>query len=465
MRRTKLVCTLGPASVERVRDLVEAGMNIARINFSHGTDAEHARAFEAVRRAADEAERAVGILADLSGPKVRLGELEGGQVDLEAGARFVLRAAGGPGDASGAPCDHPGLARDLRPGDRVLLADGAAELRVVDCGGDVVTEVVRGGTIRSRAGLNVPSERLSLPAVSEKDRADLARAVELGADFVAQSFVRRAEDVRELRHLIGDRPVQVMAKVETRAAVDDADEILKEADAVMLARGDLGVEMSFEEIPIVQKNLVRQAISLGVPVVVATQMLESMTAAPRPTRAEASDVANAVLDGADAILLSAETAIGHYPIEAARAAARIAEAAEREGTGFFVDRRQRSTESEAQAIAQAAWTLAQGREVEAIVCFTRTGRMASLLSMVRPRLPVLAFSPDPRVVRLLTIRHAVIPFLLTGPYEETDAMIASMDRQIRASRLLPDGCLVSMVASTPVGEGHTNLLKLHRVGS
>ena len=332
--RTQLVCTIGPASVGRAGELAEAGMEIARLNFSHGSPRDHERVVAAVREAKTADGAAVALMTDLPGPKVRLGPLAGGSAQLVAGQTFVLRPAHSPADASGAGTNHPGIATDLRPGDTVLLADGAAELRVVRSDADVVTEVVRGGTVRSGAGVNVPSERLSLPALSDRDRAFVEGSLSFGAQFVAQSFVRRADDVKQLRALLGGSPARIVAKIETRAAIDDIQEILRVSDAIMVARGDLGVEIPFEEVPIVQKDLMRAASDAGVMAIVATQMLESMVDAPRPTRAEASDVANAVLDGADAVLLSAETAIGAYPVEAARAAVRICRYAEEHGDRY-----------------------------------------------------------------------------------------------------------------------------------
>ncbi|MGH2720751.1 MAG: pyruvate kinase [Actinomycetota bacterium] len=331
-RTTKLICTIGPASAGCVGDLVRAGMDIARVNFSHGTDNERRAMFASIRAAADEAGREVGILADLSGPKVRLREVPGDRMELAEGSRLTLGEPDGAGEGDGGPCiatGHPGLAHDVRPGDTVFLADGAVELRVLHCDGAVVTEVVRGGTVRSRAGVNVPSSRLSLPAVTTRDEADLARAVELGCDLVAQSFVRRADDVRRLRQCIGDLTPRIVAKIETRGALEEFDGILANADGVILARGDLGVELPFELVPLIQKDLIGRARRAGVPGVVATQLLLSMCSSPRPTRAEANDVANAVFDGADGVLLSDETAVGRHPVGAAEAAVRILETADR----------------------------------------------------------------------------------------------------------------------------------------
>lgn len=442
-------------------------MDVARINLTHQRDEEDRdRLVAAVRDAAAEAGRAVGILTDLSGPKVRLGELDGGAVTLEAGAAFALRAEGGPGDAAGVPISYPELGADLEPGDRVFLADGAVELRVVEARDEeVVTEVVRAGTIRSRAGVNVPAERLRLPAITEQDERDLQWIRRTEVDLVAQSFVRRAEEVRVLSDLLREDPAIVMAKIETGPAVEDIDRILEAADAVMIARGDLGVELPRERIPVVQKHLVDRANRAGVPAVVATEMLESMKASPRPTRAEAGDVAGAALDGAAAVLLSAETAIGEYPVEAARTAATILRVAETEGQRFMtatVEETRQGTETS--AIAHAAAAAVGECGAGAVACFTRTGLTGRLLAGVRLRVPVYAFSHDERVVRRLTIFRGVRP-MRSDPPEDTDAMIAMMDRRLREEGVVRDGALVIMVASSPVGEGHTNLLKVHRVGS
>ena len=333
-RRTKIVATIGPASVGRVDELVAAGMDVARINFSHGTPAEHEIAAWAVRDAAVRAGRPVAVLVDLAGPKVRLGRLPPGGAALVTGATFTLRRGTETGDARGAATNHDGLARDMQPGDRISLADGAVELRVTATRDEVECEVVTGGVLRSHAGVNVPAERLSLPAITDRDRRDLARARTLGADYVAQSFVRQASDVDALRAALGEPAIPIIAKIETGAAVEAAADILQAADAVMLARGDLGVDVDLERVPLIQKRITRQAVAMGVPAIIATHMLESMIEEPRPTRAEVSDIANAVLDDADAVMLSAETAIGRHPVAAVRTAARIAAQTESDGAEF-----------------------------------------------------------------------------------------------------------------------------------
>ena len=461
-RRTKLVCTIGPASIDRVDELVAAGMDVARVNFSHGTPERHARSAERVRAAAIAAERSVAVLADLSGPKIRLGDLDEEEAELVPGEPFDLHPEPWPhGGPAAAHVDHP-LAAELRPGDRILLADGAAELRVSSTDEVVHTEVVRGGTIRSRAGVSVPAERLRGPSLTARDRADATRAAAIGADLVAQSFVRRAADVAELRSILGDGGLPIVAKIETRPAIDDFDAICEAADAVMIARGDLGVELPYEEVPILQKQLVRRALDRGVPVIVATQMLESMIGAPRPTRAEASDVANAIFDGADAIMLSGETAIGEFPILAAEAAVRIACLCEERGGEFLPAGTSTRSGSDAGALAYAAAAIAATEpDVAAIACYTRTGETARRIAAHRPRVPILAFSPDPAVVRRLALVHGVQPRTCVPPSERTERL-GLMAWLLGEDASLPPGAAVVLVASTTTPGPGPNLLELHR---
>jgi pyruvate kinase len=459
LRRTKLVCTIGPASVERTDELVAAGMDVARVNFSHGEPEEHAHAVELVRRAAGAAGRALAVMTDLSGPKIRLGALEGGELELRTGATLEI-------GADRVETTYPGLAGDLEPNDRILLADGAAELRVVEADGAVVrAEVVRGGTVRSGAGVNVPSERLSTPSLTDRDRADVPRARDLGADYVAQSFVRRASDVEQLRSLLGPDGPRIVAKIETRPAVDDFDAICRAADAVMIARGDLGVELPYEEVPILQKQLVRHALDAGVPAIVATQMLESMTAAPRPTRAEASDVANAIFDGADAIMLSAETAIGAYPVLAAEAAVRIAHLCEERGARLLPEGSPAESMTDADAVAYAAVALARtDADVAAIACYTRSGRSARILSSLRPRVPIVAFSPNPAVVTALALVHGVRPEPCALVSEGGAAERLDLVPLVRERVPLPSGAAVVLVASTAGPGSGPNWLEIEHLG-
>lgn len=466
-RRTKLVCTLGPATAtpDGVRALAEAGTDVFRVNVSHGDRAQHAELVRLIRDTAGRLGRELAAMVDLPGPKIRLGALSEEPLRLEAGSRFVLRPGGDAGDADGAPTTYGGLAGDVRRGDRVLLSDGAVELTVsrID-GADVVTEVVRAGRIRSGAGVNVPAERLSLPAITDRDREALRWALDDGVDLVAQSFVRGGPDVVGLRALMGGRAVPIVAKIETRPAVDSIDEVLRHADAVMVARGDLGVELPIEEIPVLQKELIGAARAGGKPAIVATQMLESMVHAPRPTRAEATDVANAVLDGADAIMLSGETAIGEFPVEAARTAARIAEVAEEHVGGLRSTSAPCEHTDEASAVAHAAAQIARDDPaVVAIACFTASGRTAALLSSERPTVPIYAFASEPGIRRVLALRWGVRVFPAHLP-ADTDEMIALMDDGLRAADVAAHGQSVVMAASSPAGVAATNMLKVHHIG-
>ena len=468
--RTKLVCTIGPASAERVRELVEAGMDVARINFSHGTPDQHKHAVDAVRSAAHAARRSVAVMVDLPGAKIRLGEIGGGRAELEVGRPFVLRQAAGEGSAEGASVSTAGLSAAVRAGDRVLLADGAVELRVTaGVGGDIHTEVVRGGGVRSGSGVNIPTERLTGPRLTDADREAIPRALQLKADLIAQSFVASGQDVRDLRALLGDGPAApaVVAKIETRAAVDDFDDILDASDGVMVARGDLGVDLPFEDIPLIQKMLLRRARDQGRCAIVATQMLESMTNAARPTRAEASDVANAVLDGTDAVMLSAETAIGDFPVEAARAAISICSATERDVAGTLSVPYARLPDTPAEAVVHAAVELSlRYPPASAIWCFTRSGRTAEMLSSLRPRLPIVAFTTSPQVARRLAVRSGLMPVVL--PVARTgEPLVNRMESAARSQgvmRLAADGEQATVLLMTTSDQPRgINRLELHEV--
>jgi pyruvate kinase len=356
------------------------------------------------------------------------------------------------------------FASDVHAGDRVLLADGAAELRVESIdGGEVQARVVRGGTVRSRAGVSIPSERLSTSGLTAKDRADVPRAVGFGVDYIALSFVREARDVLELRDLLGPDGPPIVAKIETRSAIDRFDEILGVVDAVMVARGDMGVELPYEEVPIIQKQLVRRALDRGIPTIVATQMLESMLTSPRPTRAEASDVANAVFDGADAIMLSGETAIGAWPVLAAEAAARIARLSDEGGDRHHARGAPPPVETDAGALAYAAVALASADPgVAGIACYTRTGRTARLLSSLRPGVPIFAFSPDPVVVRRLALVHGVLARDCVPP-GDVAARLGLMAWLLGESSFVPPGAAVVLVASTAQAGSGPNLLEVHRI--
>ena len=434
-RRTKLVATIGPASVGLVGELVAAGLDVARINLSHGSAEEHHRSADAVRAAAIAAGRTVAILVDLPGPKLRLGELGPGPIELTPGAVFTLTGPSGQATPSALPLGDAAVLRRLQRGDRILLADGAVELRVV--GDDDITttvEVVRGGTVRTRQGVSVPAERLAADVLGAADESHIGHLLELRPDFVGQSFVRSADDVQKLRSRLPP-DVRIVAKIETRPAVEDIADILEVADAIMVARGDLGVELPFEQVPMVQKQLVRAALAAGRPSIVATQMLESMIDASAPTRAEASDVANAVLDGADAVMLSGETAVGRWPVEALQAAASISAVADDydlptrppDVTAAF------EHHPDARAVAQAAVALADADEdVVGVACFTRSGRTARLLSALRPRVPVVAFTPQAAIARALTLHRGIRPVVLDVDAADPGAVSVAVNAALAA---------------------------------
>jgi pyruvate kinase len=451
--RTKLVCTIGPASYDHLPELIGAGMSVARVNFSHGTREDHTNAVHAVRAAAHQARRSVAVMVDLPGSKIRLAEAPDGEHTLIAGDTFELKT------------DRPTLHEEIQVGDRVLLADGAAELRVTSIDDDAVTtEVVRGGVIRSKSGVNVPSERLIGPAVTDADREGVALALELRVDLIAQSFVRTADDVQTLRALLPPEGPLLVAKIETRAAVDAFDEIAAIADGVMIARGDLGVDLPFADVPLVQKDLLRRATAADKFTIVATQMLESMTHAPRPTRAEASDVANAVLDGADAVMLSAETAIGEFPVEAAQAMTDICLATERGMPRFAHETADEDTTDPAVSICRSAVALANdGASARAIWCFTRTGRTAEMLAAARPRVPVVAFTVNSVIARRLAVRGAIVPIVLPQPHPG-QPLVDRMAVAARLQRLTSaDRKSTVLFVTTSAQPGGVNRLELAEV--
>jgi len=445
--------------------MIEAGVDLVRLNFSHGTQDTHARAVEMVREAERAVGRTVAILQDLAGPKVRIGPLPRGAIELREGQALTI-AAGGASDAEGAvPATYAGLARDVRRGDRILLDDGTLELVVEEAGaGRVRTRVVRGGLLREHKGLNVPGVTLRVPAMTEKDLADLAFGIRLGVDYVALSFVQRPQDVllgrRAMRRLGARLPI--VAKLEKAGAIASLDGILRAADAVMVARGDLGVELPAEQVPVLQKSIIRQANRAGIPVITATQMLESMVDRPRPTRAETSDVANAILDGTDAVMLSEETAVGKYPVEAVATMDRIARVVEATTPAIFTPQAG-SRRGTAISVARAAAALAEELAVRAIVVITRSGRTAQLLSKQRARAPLIAFTEAAATARRLQLWWGVRGYA-TRFLDDTDAMIAHLERELIRRRLAGRGETIVLVGSAPlVVRGRTNFLKVHRI--
>jgi pyruvate kinase len=453
MRRAKIVCTIGPASraPETIDRLVADGMDVARLNFSHGTHQQHAAALDAVRNSAARRGRAVAVLQDLAGAKIRCGEIAGGSVPLESGATVTLTPRAVLGSAREIPVNDPDLSARVRPGDPVLLADGELELSVVESrGADLVCRVVVGGVLSSHKGLNLPSRSIDAPSLTEKDREDLAFGLALGVDYVALSFVRSARNVLEARHFAKERGASVpwIAKIEKHEALDGIDGILEAADGIMVARGDLGVETPLEHVPALQKLLIAKANRAGKPVITATQMLRSMVENPRPTRAEVSDVANAILDGTDAVMLSEETATGRYPVEAARMLARIAEDAERapRSSSPALDADQRVGLPD--AIADAACRLAEDIGAAAIIASTHSGTTPRLVARFRPRRPILAPTAVEDTYRRLALVWGVVPLKISEPASE--GSLAEALARARDSGFLRAGDSV-VIAGRPPG--------------
>jgi pyruvate kinase len=468
-RRAKIVCTLGPVSSdpEIIDRLVQAGMDMARLNFSHGTPEEHARRLAAVRRASGHHQKPVAVLADLQGPKIRTGTLEGGRpVLLKAGQRFVITTRSVPGTASYVSTTFQQLPRAVARGGRVLLSDGEIELRVRDVRGrDVVCEVETGGQLAEHQGINLPGAKLHVPSLTPKDRKDLAFALGLGVNYVALSFVRTAADVRAAKSAIAraGKDTPVIAKLEKPEAIENLDAILEASDGVMVARGDLGVEMNPEKVPVVQKRIIARARDFRIPVITATQMLDSMKENPRPTRAEASDVANAIFDGSDALMLSGETAVGHYPLESVAMMGRIIREAEASITTQLLPER-RGEMGVNEAIAEAICHAAEELRMRVIAVFTESGSSARLVSKYRPRVPIIAFSPNQETRRRLSLLWGVLPRSISG-VRDIDELCEIAELRLREEKLVRPGEVIGIIAGTPLGvRGTTNFLRLQVVG-
>ncbi|WP_328722272.1 pyruvate kinase [Streptomyces sp. NBC_00247] len=472
MRRAKIVCTLGPAtdSYDQIKALVEAGMDVARFNLSHGSHAEHEERYHHVRKAAEETGRSVGILADLQGPKIRLGRFREGPVLLERGDTFTITVEPlADGDKNICGTTYDGLAADVAPGERILVDDGRVALQVVSVDGPRVrTTVLEGGVVSDHKGLNLPGVAVSVPALSEKDIDDLRWALRIGADVIALSFVRSGKDIVDVHRVMTEegRRLPVIAKVEKPQAVDNIEDIVAAFDGIMVARGDLGVEMPLEQVPIVQKRAVKLAKRNAKPVIVATQMLDSMIDNSRPTRAEASDVANAIIDGTDAVMLSGETSVGKHPIETVRTMSRIVEAAEEDllavGLPPLTDRSKPRTQGG--AVARAAAEMGDFLGAKFLVAFTQSGDTAKRLSRYRSPIPLLAFTPDASTRAQLTLTWGVETFL--GPHvESTDAMVAQVDEELLRIGRCEKGDVIVITAGSPPGvAGFTNLVRVHHVG-
>jgi pyruvate kinase len=471
MARTKIVCTIGPASrsPQILRGLILAGMNVARLNFSHGTHAEHLAALREIRRLSRALNRPVAVLQDLSGPKIRVGEVAGGVVTLRPGARFTLTSRRVAGDDKEVSVSYPRLPAEVRPGDPLLLSDGALELVVVRrTVHDIVCRVITGGPLGSHKGINLPSRSLKVPSLTAKDRKDLAFGIRHGVDYVALSFVRSPGDILEARRFIESRgaSIPIVAKIEKHEALERIDEIVSVADAVMVARGDLGVETPLENVPQIQKMLIRKSNQSGKPVITATQMLRSMVDSPRPTRAEVTDVANAVFDGTDAVMLSEETAVGGYPVEAVRTMVKVAEDAE---AAFPYEAWTRKWSAEkpvrtmADAVALSACTLAESIRAACLITFTSSGSTARLVSRYRPACCIAAPTPRSRTYRRLALVWGVVP-ILSRRLGTADGMIRQARRSVLAARIARKGQNVVITAGVPLGvEGTTNLIKAEKL--
>ena len=473
MRKTKIVATLGPATdgPDVLLGMVKAGLDVARFNFSHSNHEDQKRRIELLRSICKETNSTVAFLADTKGPEIRLETFEGGKVELIAGSTFTLSADSIIGDSTRASINYNKLADEVSTGTRILLDDGLIELTVESISGmNITTRVVNGGFISDRKSVNVPSVSLNLPYVCAKDRSDLRFIVENGFDIIAASFVRNADDIKQMRdelHRVdSENNIKIIAKIENADGVHNVDSILSACDGLMVARGDLGVELEYEELPIIQKDLIKRSLHQGKPVITATQMLESMISNPRPTRAETSDVANAIYDGTSALMLSGETAVGNFPVESLAAMAKIAERIEKSidyykrfQSGFYA-----SEASVTNAISHATVTTAHDLHAAAILTVTLSGSTAQSVSKYRPTCPIITCTPNPVVQRQLNLNWGVVPLLTSEDTDTTELFNHAVEAAVEAGHL-KEGELVVLTAGVPVGySGTTNLLKVHVVG-
>ena len=467
MFKTKIVCTIGPASSspDTIRELIRSGMSMARLNFSHGSHAGHAEKIRLIRDIAADLNQPVAILQDLCGPKIRVGKIPDPGIQLEPGETFILTSDNIEGDSGRVSVSYGGLPADVKIGDRLLLADGMMELNVEHSAGpDITTRVITGGRLTSHKGVNLPTGSMQIEALTAKDREDLAFGLAHDVDYVALSFVRAVEDIQEIKALIREQGHQtpVIAKIEKHEALDHIDDLVDAADAIMVARGDLGVEIPLENVPNVQKMIISKANRRGRPVIIATQMLRSMVDAPRPTRAEAADVANGVLDGADAVMLSEETAVGRYPVEAVQYMANIARAAEKRFPYQRYLKRIKDLDI-SQSVAAAACSLADNLNAAAIVATTRSGSTARHVARFRPRGRLIALSPSEKTVSQLALCWGCIPCHL-GLTDDTDELIENAAASALATGHVQPGDLVVITGGRPMyAAGTTNMLWVKRL--
>jgi pyruvate kinase len=470
MRRTKIICTIGPASqsAETIREMIRAGMNVARLNFSHGTYAEHRTRINTLRSVAAQLGHPLGILLDTKGPEIRIGSFSGGAIQLQEDNIFTLTTSPVEGDGRRVYVNYPELHKEIKPGATVLLDDGLLQLEVVTVVGDEIKcRVVHGGTLRNGKKVNLPDTRVSLPAFSEQDQQDLIFGIRQGIDYIAASFIRNAAGVLAIKRFLEEEgaAIPVIAKIENLEGVENIDSILKVADGLMVARGDLGVEIPAEDVPILQKQIIKKCNQAGKLVITATQMLESMVEKSRPTRAEASDVANAIFDGSDAIMLSAETATGKYPVEAVKHMNNIAQRAETALDYAEILRRKGAVaQTITDAVGYATCTVAHNLHAAAILTATQSGYTSRVIAKYRPKAPIIAVTPQEKVLRQLTMVWGVHP-VLKEQASSTDEMFASAITAGLDQGLIKNGDLVVITAGHPVGvPGTTNLIKVHTVG-
>ena len=471
MRKTKIICTLGPSTDQEgvLRELVANGMNVARFNFSHGSHEEHLGRFEKLKAIREELGKPVAALLDTKGPEIRLKDFKNGTEMLEAGQTFTLTTREVEGTKEICSITYKDLPQDVQPGGTIMLDDGLIKLQIVTVNDtDIVCKVLNNGKIKNKKGVNVPGVHLSMPYMSQRDRDDIIFGAQQGFDFIAASFVRTAQDVYDIRNLLNeyDSDIRIIAKIENREGVNNIDSILAAADAVMVARGDLGVEIDFTELPGIQKNIIERSFSFGKPIVTATQMLDSMIVNPRPTRAEISDVANAIYDGTSAIMLSGETAAGAYPVEALKTMSAIAERTEQENHARFAPLAENTGKiSVSDATAHAACLTAKDVNAAAIVTVSESGNTARLLSKYRPTQPIIACVMDEQVQRQLSLSWGITS-LLMGPAKSTDELIEMSTALAQKNGYLHNGELAVVTAGVPVGvSGTTNMIKIHMVGN
>ena len=465
-RRAKIVCTMGPASInpQVLSALVRKGMDVARLNFSHGNHAFHKKAIQLIRKLARKNQRSVAILQDLQGIKIRVGLMKNGGVEIKKGSYLSIFPGEGVGDEQNIFVSYPHLLKDAKTGDRILLDDGLIQLRIIKkTNTSLLAKVIEGGMLKDRKGVNLPGMKISLKSFTEKDKIDLAFGLSLDVDYVAVSFVRDAEDIRQIRSWMKKRGkiTPIIAKIEKPEALDNIDAILDAADGIMIARGDLGVEVFPERVPLIQKDLINRANNKGKLVITATQMLESMKEHLRPTRAETTDVANAVLDGTDALMLSVETSAGAYPVESFAMMDRIISFTEQSAAA---DSCYEGGNSYAEALADAACRAAEDVGAKVLVAFTQSGFTARLVSKFRPELPIIAFTPDKAVLSRLALSWGVVPKYMR-PLKGTDQMLHEVEKALLSEKIAKKGDHIVIISGSPLStKAKTNFMKIHEIG-